>query len=41
LRVTVDPERAVVQYVRAWLPSNETPQRTNGQIDDSWSVAAH
>jgi hypothetical protein len=41
LRVTVSPERVLVQYVRAWLPANETPQRTNGQVDDSWSVAAH
>jgi hypothetical protein len=40
LRVTVGPDRVTTQYVRAWLPKNETPQRVNGQVDDTWSVAA-
>ena len=40
LRVTVGPTRATVQYVRAWLPVNETSQRRNAQVDDIWSVTA-
>jgi hypothetical protein len=38
LRVTVDPERVRVEYVRAWLPASETAQRSNGQVDASWTV---
>lgn len=40
LRVKVTPNLVTVQYVRAWLPANETAQRKNGQIDDVWSIAA-
>jgi len=40
LRVTVAPEQVKVQYVRAWLPANETAQRQNAQIDDVWTIAA-
>jgi hypothetical protein len=40
LRVTVGPDRVTAQYVRAWLAKNETPQRRNGQVDDTWSVEA-
>jgi hypothetical protein len=40
LRVTVGPDRVTVQYVRAWLPKDETAQRRNGQVDDTWSVSA-
>mgnify|MGYP006282799747 CR=1 FL=1 len=40
LRVTVSPKQVKVDYVRAWLPSAETAQRKNGQIDDSWTVSA-
>jgi len=40
LRVTVSPIGVTAQYVRAWLPKNETATRKNGQVDDSWSVAA-
>lgn len=40
LRVTVGPTRTTVQYVRAWLPVNETSQRRNAQVDDIWSVTA-
>jgi len=40
LRVNVAPDRVTVQYVRAWLPKDETAQRSNGQVDDAWSVAA-
>lgn len=38
LRVTVAPDLVTVQYIRAWLPENETTQRINGQIDDTWSI---
>lgn len=40
LRVTVAPGKATVQYVRSWLPSQESATRTNGQVDDSWSVSS-
>ncbi len=40
LRVTVAPAGVTVQYVRAWLPANETAQRINRQVDDVWSVVA-
>jgi hypothetical protein len=40
LRVGVAPDRVTVQYVRAWLPKDETAQRSNGQVDDAWSVVA-
>jgi hypothetical protein len=39
LRVKVAPGGVTVQYVRAWLPKNETAQRKNAQVDDSWTVA--
>jgi hypothetical protein len=40
LRVTVAPDQVTAQYVRAWLPSAETAQRRNGQVDDTWTVTA-
>jgi len=40
IRVTVSPTSAKVEYVRAWLPANETPVRKNGQVDDTWSVSS-
>ncbi len=40
LRVTVDPLRVRVDYVRAWLPASETAQKINGQVDASYSVMA-
>lgn len=40
IRVTVEPALAKVEYVRAWLPKNETSKLKNGQVDDVWSVAA-
>lgn len=36
MRVTVGPERVTVEYVRAWLSGQETAQRKNGQVDDTW-----
>ncbi len=40
IRVTVSPEKAVVQYVRAWLPEQEKAGVQNGQIDDEWVIEA-
>lgn len=40
VRVTVSPTNVSVQYVRAWLPKDETSQRKNGEIADSWTVTA-
>lgn len=38
LRVTVAPDKVTSEYVRAWLPANETATRKNAQVDDSWAV---
>lgn len=38
LRVTVGPGGLTCQYIRAWLPAQETSARKNGQVDDAWSV---
>ena len=40
IRVTVGPSLATAEYVRAWLPKNETSKRKNGQVDDTWSIVA-
>ena len=40
LRVTVAPTGVTAQYVRAWLPGSETTQHRNGEIADTWTVAA-
>lgn len=40
LRVIVGPDGVTAQYVRAWLPKNETAQRMNRQVDDIWSIGA-
>jgi hypothetical protein len=40
LRVRVGPAGVTAEYVRAWLPKDETAQRRNAQVDDAWSVAA-
>lgn len=36
LRVTVAPDKVTSEYVRAWLPADETATRKNAQIDDTW-----
>jgi predicted phosphodiesterase len=38
IRVTVSAEKATVEYVRAYLPQAETPQRKNGQIAYSLTI---
>ncbi len=40
LRVTVSPSGVSSQYVRAWLPRDETSQRKNAQVADSWTLTA-
>ncbi len=38
LRVTVNPNEIKVDYVRAWLPKDETSQHKNGEVAYSYSV---
>jgi hypothetical protein len=40
LRVIVTPTAVTAQYVRAWLPASETAQHRNGELADTWTVAA-
>ncbi len=39
VRVTVEPDRATVQYVRAWLPASETSARKNREIAHSYGLS--
>jgi hypothetical protein len=41
LRVTVAPGAVTARYVRSWLPKDETAQRKNGSIDDTWTAAPY
>jgi len=36
LRVTVSPTKVGSEYVRSWLPAQETATRKNRQVDASW-----
>lgn len=38
MRVTVAPNQVMGEYVRSWLPKDETAQRKNGQIDDTYTI---
>ena len=38
LRVSVTPTAVTTEYVRAWLPANETALRQNAQVADRWRV---
>ena len=40
LRVTVNPDQAKVEYVRAYRPQDETSGRKNGQVDYTYAVSA-
>jgi hypothetical protein len=40
LRVTVTPEQVTVEYVRAYLPQDETPDQKNGQVDAVYTIPA-
>lgn len=39
LRVTVSPENAKVEYIRSWLPKDETPEHKQGEVAFSYTVA--
>ena len=41
LRVTVSPERVTVDYVRAWLPADETADHKNGEVAYTYSVTTN
>ena len=38
LRVTVSPDRATVEYVRAYLSKDENSSRHNGQVAYSYAL---
>ncbi|TXI90089.1 MAG: hypothetical protein E6Q34_09540, partial [Burkholderiaceae bacterium] len=40
IRVTVSPQGVKSEYVRSWLPTNETGTRKNRQIDDTWTATS-
>jgi hypothetical protein len=40
LRVTVSPENVRVDYVRSYLPKDETPQHKDGEVAFSYAVKA-
>ncbi len=40
MRVTVSPANVQMQYVRAWLPADETATRKNGEIADAWTAVS-
>jgi hypothetical protein len=40
LRVTVSPERTKVDYVRCWLPKDETATRKTGEIVHNYTIKA-
>ncbi len=39
LRVVIQPDKAVVSYVRAYLPADETPEYRNAAVSHSYQVA--
>ena len=39
LRVTITPDQATVEYVRAYLPQDENPSQVNGQVAHSYSLS--
>lgn len=39
LRVTVTPGKVLTEYVRSWLPANESANQRNRQVTDSWSLS--
>ena len=40
VRVTVSPDRVKVDYIRSYLPNEETDQHKNGEIADSYTISA-
>jgi len=41
LRVKVTPTEVTSEYVRSWLPADESAQKTNRQVDEVWKVSTH
>jgi len=39
LRVTVSPANVKVDYIRGWLPKDETPEHKNGEVAFSYTAA--
>lgn len=40
VRATVAPSAVKIEYVRSWLSQNETAQRKNAQVDDTFTITA-
>ena len=40
VRVTVTPDKVTVEYVRSWLPKDETPQHKDGEVAFCYSIPA-
>jgi hypothetical protein len=38
LRITVSPDQATVEYVRAYLPKDEEQGQLNGQVDARYII---
>ena len=38
IRIAVSSEKAVVDYVRSYLPANETASRRNGEVSFSYPI---
>ncbi len=38
LRLSVTPTSVTGEYVRSWLPKDETSTRKNAQVDHRWTV---
>ena len=41
MRVTVAPNKATVEYVRTWLPKDETATKKNASIDNTYTILPH
>ncbi len=39
LKITVAPEQVKVDYIKSWLPKNETDQHKNGELAYSYTIA--
>jgi hypothetical protein len=40
VRVTVAPDKVTVEYIRSWLPKDETDQHKDGEIAYRYSIPA-
>jgi hypothetical protein len=39
LRVTVAPDKVTVEYIRCWLPRDETALHKNGEVAHRYQIA--